>query len=573
MALWKRDRKEESGEDSEERTDSSRHSKANPDSNFDSDSNSNLDGDSKKLEQDDMTCCHRITVCSPVIRELLVTEPVSRYLGRHVTWAHFFSTTSNMALATIVWAFLYFLLGDTMLPTNDGFGLYVLVIFSSFLGRSLSSIPYLNLPPVFGMLLAGLIVRNTGLFNIQEELGVANTAKIRTFCLTFVAIRAGLQLSTTSLKRNPIFLISLAIIPCTMEMFGVTLFCRYVLFYSWNWSFMTGTILACMSPVVTVNCVLALAERGYGEDKGLAAILCTAACIDNVHMISLFAVCYTNLFSNDQDKSEWWSYIPAGLRDTLLGIGTGLCLGIFFVFFPHRSYKYATSYRIICLVSASLMCTTAMAEISISGGGFLASMVLSFIAITGWKILSDSFDTAPFRQATYILWQLVQPILVGVIGADINFNHWTLSRLSLHLLCILIGLSVRSLTILFASFRSPFTWKERLFVIVCWLPKGTLQAAMAPMAYERVRHRANGRMIELAVDVVKVSVLTMLFLAPIGAILINLTGPILLNKITKEEQRRKRELSYLRILSLQPFSHQSVRKKEIKRRLSGVVTA
>ncbi|XP_029052973.1 uncharacterized protein LOC114880765 [Osmia bicornis bicornis] len=96
---------------------------------------------------------------------------------------------------------------------------------------------------------------------------------------------------------------------------------------------------------------------------------------------------------------------------------------------------------------------------------------------------------------------------------------------------------------------------------------------MAPMAYERVRNRGNGRTIELAVDVVKVSVLTMLFLAPIGAILINLTGPILLNKITEEEQRRKRELSYLRILSLQPFSRQLVRQKEIKRRLSGVVTA
>lgn len=244
MAWWKREkdweRKEESGEDSEELSDSSRRSKANPDSNFDSDSNSNLDGHSKKLEQDDMTCCHRITVCSPLIREMLVTEPVSRYLGRHVTWAHFFSTTSNAAIVAIVWTFLYFLVGDTMLPTNDGFGFYVLVIFSSFLGRSLSSIPYLHLPPVFGMLLAGLIVRNTGLYNIQQELGVANIAKIRTFCLTFVAIRAGLQLSTSSLKRNPIFLIRLAVIPCTMEMLVVTLCSRYILFYPWDWSFMTG---------------------------------------------------------------------------------------------------------------------------------------------------------------------------------------------------------------------------------------------------------------------------------------------------------------------------------------------
>lgn len=58
------------------------------------------------------------------------------------------------------------------------------------------------------------------------------------------------------------------------------------------------TILACMSPVVTVNCMLTLAESGYGEDKGLTSLLCTATSIDDVHIVSLFSICFSFVFSN-----------------------------------------------------------------------------------------------------------------------------------------------------------------------------------------------------------------------------------------------------------------------------------
>lgn len=187
-----------------------------------------------------MTCCHRVTICHPLIREMMVTEPVSRHLGRSFTWAKLFHLTTSAGLATLGWAVLYFLLGDTMLPKNDGFGLYALLIFSSWLGTSLSCIPYLHLPPVFGMLVAGMIVGNSGLYHIREGLGVATASKIRTFCLTFIMIRVGLQLSTTSLKMHPIFLMLLAVVPSTMEWLALAMCCKGILSYRWDWSFMAG---------------------------------------------------------------------------------------------------------------------------------------------------------------------------------------------------------------------------------------------------------------------------------------------------------------------------------------------
>lgn len=191
-------------------------------------------------DDDDLTCCHRVTFCPAGIRDIIVTNPVSKYLGQRLTWANLFWTVTSAAMVLIGWAVLYFLLGDRMLPNNDVFGLFVLVIFSYWLGWSLSYIPYLNLPPTFGMLLAGLIVRNSGLYDIHEELGVATVSKIRTFCLTFIVIRAGLQLSSMSLKRHPMLLAMLAIIPCSVEMLVLAICCKYILLYPWDWSFMAG---------------------------------------------------------------------------------------------------------------------------------------------------------------------------------------------------------------------------------------------------------------------------------------------------------------------------------------------
>ncbi|XP_018363833.1 PREDICTED: sodium/hydrogen exchanger 9B1-like isoform X1 [Trachymyrmex cornetzi] len=512
-------------------------------------------------EHDDNTCCHRATFCSPMLREILVTDVIFTCFELQLTWADlfWFVTVSGMTLLT--WAVLYFLLGDMVLPGGSIFGLFVLVIFSYALGWTLAYIPRLNLPPIFGMLLAGIIIRNTDVYNIYDVIGPGTTSKIRTFCLTFIMVRAGLQLTTTALRAHPVFVMILSLVPCTIEMLAVTVICKYLLEFPWNWSFMMGSIVACMSPVITISCMLTLAEQGYGEDKGLLSLLCTAASIDDVHIVALFSICFSFVFSNDDGRTEWWSYIPGGIRDFLLGLIVGIILGFALVFFPHRNHKYSTWYRIGGLTVASLMCTTAASKLTVTGGGYLATIILSFIAIRGWRILTISYDTTPFHRAFYFLWHFVQPILGGVIGADIDFRNWPVSRFGLYLICVLMGISVRSTTAFLTTIRMPFTWKERLFIAIAWVPKGTMQAALAPMAFERARKEGDPTKIELALDVVRISVIAIVFLAPLGAIGMMASGPYLLNKINIEEHRRERELSYLRIVALQPVRRRRKRKK------------
>ncbi|XP_011063021.1 PREDICTED: sodium/hydrogen exchanger 9B1-like [Acromyrmex echinatior] len=480
-----------------------------------------------------------------MLREILVTDVIFTFFDLQLTWADlfWFATVSGMVLLT--WAVLYFLLNDMVLPGGSIFGLFVIVIFSYALGWTLAYIPRLHFPPIFGMLLAGVIIRNTDIYNIYDVIGPSTISKIRIFCLTFIMVRAGLQLTTTALRAHPVFVMILSLVPCTVEMLAVTVLCKYLLEFPWNWALMTGTIVACMSPVITISCMLSLADQGYGEDKGLLSLLCTAASIDDIHIVALFSIWFPFVFSNDDGRTEWWSYIPGGIRDFLLGLIVGIILGFALVFFPHRNHKYSTWYRIGGLTVASLMCTTAASKLAVTGGGYLATIILSFIAIRGWRILTISYDTTPFQKAFYFLWHFVQPILGGVIGADIDFRNWPPSRFGLYLTCVLIGIFVRSSTAFLTTIRMPFTWKERLFIAIAWIPKGTLQAALAPLAFEQAIKEGDPMKIELALDVVRISVIAIIFLAPLGAIGMMSGGPYLLNKISIEEHRRERELSFV----------------------------
>ncbi|XP_046834701.1 putative SLC9B1-like protein SLC9B1P1 [Vespa crabro] len=158
----------------------------------------------------------------------------------------------------------------------------------------------------------------------------------------------------------------------------------------------------------------------------------------------------------------------------------------------------------------------------------------------------------PLRRAMYFLWHFMQPVLVGVIGADIDFKNWSLSRFGLYCTCILIGLTTRCIVAILSTIKTHFSWKERTFIALAWIPKGTLQAALAPMTYERTT-KENPEQIELALDVVRISIVAIVFLAPLGAIVMMISGPILLNKLSMEEHERERRLSYFRIQSLQPI--------------------
>ncbi|KAJ8680470.1 hypothetical protein QAD02_016257 [Eretmocerus hayati] len=525
---------------------------------------------SEIFEDPDESCCHRATICNPYIRDISVMDPVCGCCCEQLTHATLFWLVTVTAMVFMSYAILYLFLGELMLPGGNMFGLFAVIVFAYFLGWSLAYLPLLNLPPVFGMLLAGIMARNFDWYNIHEALGSTVIRKIRTFSVTFVLLRAGLELTHTPLREHPFFVINLAVIPCSLEMITVALGSYLLLQYPWDWAFLTGSILACISPVVPVNCILALADRGYGEDTDIATLLFTAASIDDIHIVSLYSLFFSITFTIDNHaESHWWLYIPPGLRDLIAGVCFGFVLGFFFIFFPHRKDPYVFWYRVVGLVLGSLMCTTGAARFAITGGAFLATIIMSLIATTGWRILTNPFDIKPLRKSVHIMWHFMQPVLAGVIGAEIDLHNWSNPRLILHLIVITFGTTVRLIFAFLATFHTDFSSKERLFIALSWISKGTLQAALAPMTLEQAEKDDDPGEMEKAIDVVRLSVVSVMILAPLGAMIMMMTGPLLLNKTSYEEHQRRRELSYLRLLSLQPVRRR--RSQRIDNRRSRIV--
>lgn len=156
-----------------------------------------------------------------------------------ITWSFLFWLITCMTIVSLTYGTLFFLTGKSMLPDGNLFGLFWLIVTSYFLGWSLAYIPYLNIPPVFGMLLAGILFRANG-YDIHDNIGISTTGKIRTICLTFIMLRAGLQLTTTAIKNHPLFLARLALIPCSIEFLTIGVVSRYILDYPWDWALLNG---------------------------------------------------------------------------------------------------------------------------------------------------------------------------------------------------------------------------------------------------------------------------------------------------------------------------------------------
>ncbi|XP_048509078.1 sodium/hydrogen exchanger 9B1-like [Athalia rosae] len=246
------------------------------------------------------------TRCDWVIRRLRNISATTAILGaRHpnFTWLTIFHWATNLASALLSWALLYFLFGDPAAPGGAIFTLLLLVAAAYCLGWGLTHVPYLHLPPVFGMLVAGVIARNSGLYNIRDTMSPRAMGAVRNFCLTFVMVRSGIQLNTTPLRSHPVFLLILALLPCTLEMFVVTFCFKGLLDFPWDWAFLGGCVIACMSPVVTVNCLLALADQGYGEDQDIAGLLCAACSIDGVHIVAVFSIAFSVVFDGSSEAT------------------------------------------------------------------------------------------------------------------------------------------------------------------------------------------------------------------------------------------------------------------------------
>ncbi|XP_072936443.1 sodium/hydrogen exchanger 9B2-like isoform X2 [Epargyreus clarus] len=447
------------------------------------------------------------------------------------SYRHFAQTLSIFLIGLLVWVIVWIVLGDTAAPGGQLFMLAGLTIAANFGGWLILKIT--TLPQLIGMLIVGIIMKNIGFVNFDESYQHV-CSYIRKIALTIILTRAGLDLDPVAMKKFFLTVIKLALVPWTFECVLCAVMANLLLGLPWNWAFLLSSLFAAVSPAVIVPCLFRLRGKGYGVSKGIPTLVLAVSGIDDAASVAVFGIISSIMFSS----SSLTMNVIQGPLSVIAGIAFGVLCGYLVKYIPERNDAFLVPLRVLLLLAGGLVCIIGSEEIGWSGGGPLAVIAFAFVACKNWADLGWEIEDNPVATAFEIFWMFFEPMLFGVTGAQV-----VLSELppSLMLVCSGITLTcvvLRAVVTSASAVRSNLNMKEKIFVGFAWMAKATVQAALAPVALDEVRKmvtedRPMTQEIQYAEVVITVCIMSIVLTAPLGAIIITITGPRLLSKTTK----------------------------------------
>ncbi|RVE60949.1 hypothetical protein OJAV_G00186000 [Oryzias javanicus] len=437
---------------------------------------------------------------------------------------------TKACLFALLFGGVWSITGEECLPGGNLFGIVVLFISSVLGGKLVGMIQLPTLPPfppLLGMLLAGLLLRNVPYVTTAVYIDTRWSAALRNIALSIILTRAGLGLDPSALQRLKAVCVRVAVGPCTVEASIIAVLSHFLLGLPWVWGFILGFVLAAVSPAVVVPSMLLLQREGYGVEKGIPTLLMAAGSFDDILAITGFSTCLGIAFST----GSTWMTIGKGLLEVVGGVISGLVAGVFLCFFPSNDQQEdLVLRRTLMLVGLSIFSVFFSHVVGFSGAGGLCTLVHSFCAALDWKS-----EKAPVAAMVGRSWDVFQPLLFGLIGAEITISSLSPSTVGLGMACISLGLLLRLMVTFLLVHYAGFNLKEKLFIAVAWLPKATVQAAIGSKALDMAREQEDATLIKFDLDVLTLAVLAILTTAPIGALGIGLAGPRLLACHVKEE--------------------------------------
>lgn len=372
-----------------------------------------------------------------------------------------------------------------------------------------------GLPPLVGMLLAGLGLRNLAA-DLVEAIPENWSVGLRLVALTVILLRAGLGLDLQALARLRGAFLRLSFLPNLAEAATVAVMAGLVFDFPVAWALLLGFVVAAVSPAVVVPGLLDLQNRGYGVAKGIPTMILAAASFDDVVAITGFGLSVSLIFAGSEEPSMALVLLRAPL-ELGLGLGVGVVAGLICGLFG----RGAPWLRFATLAICGLGGVLGGWVVGFTGGGSLAALTVAAVAARQWRT-----GTAPVALALHRVWAVAQPLLFGLIGAAVALSAIESSYVTTGLLILVIGLVVRVSVSYWSVATSEFEARERLFVAVAWVPKATVQAAIGGLALDLARDQGSGPQYELyGTQVLTVAVLAILATAPLGAVAIAKTGP------------------------------------------------
>lgn len=370
----------------------------------------------------------------------------------------------------------------------------------------------LKLPQLIGMLLTGIIL-GPYLLNLLDPKILSISADLRQIALIIILTRAGLNLDINDLKKVGRPAVLMCFVPATFEILGMIIFAPKFLGLGLLDSAILGTVIAAVSPAVVVPKMLKLMEEGYGTDRSIPQLIMAGASVDDVFVIVLFTS-FIGLASNGTFSMLNLIKIPTSI---FFGIFIGFLCAILLIYL-FRKIHIRDSLKVIIILNISFLLVTF--EHSLTGiigfSGLLAIMSIGTGIQAKNTILSKRLSVKYSK-----LWIAAEVMLFVLVGATVNIKY-ALSASIPAILLIITVLIFRMIGVFLCLVGTSLSYRERLFCMIAYCPKATVQAAIGSIPLSMGLPSGN--------IILTVAVLSILITAPLGAFAIDISYRKLLSK-------------------------------------------
>jgi len=381
----------------------------------------------------------------------------------------------------------------------------------------------MRMPGLIGMLLVGIIFGPYVLNWLAPDL-LAISPDLRLIALIVILLRAGFELSRKTLARVGKMVVLLSFIPALCEGFAITLLGPELLGLSYLESAILGAIIGAVSPAVVVPLMIDFIEQRKGAEKGIPTLVLAASSIDDVFVIVIYSV-LIGMYTGHEISIAWkLAGIPIAI---VLGIAVGLGIGIVLYALFERFNPRATKRALIILgISILLVHLEHGLQNLVPFAALLAVMAIGFVILEKRESMAHELS-AKFSK----IWVFAEIILFTMVGSQVNVQVALHTGLAGAVL-IALGLVARSIGTYACLIGSNLNRKERWFVVISYVPKATVQAAIgaAPLAAMQTAHMNT----QPGDVILATAVLSILLTAPLGAWAIVYSGNRILETAATE---------------------------------------
>lgn len=374
----------------------------------------------------------------------------------------------------------------------------------------------LKLPSLMGMIFTGILLSPYA-FNLLDDKILSISPDLRQLALVIILTRAGLSLDVKDLKKVGRPAVLMCFVPACFEILAVVMIAPKLLGVTVLEAAIMGAVVAAVSPAIIVPRMINLIEQKIGKENSIPQLIMAGASVDDIFVIVLFTA-FTDLAKGGDMSLSSFAQIPISI---IMGILVGVLMSTVLIKI-FKKVHLRDSIKVIIILSVSFLLIELQNSLEsiIPMSGLLAIMSMGILIKAKYEMLAVRLSNKYNK-----LWLAAEIVLFVLVGATVNVQYAITAGIPV-VIVILFALMIRMIGVFVCLIKTKLSKKERLFCMIAYTPKATVQAAIGGMPLAMGLSCGN--------IVLTVAVLAILITAPFGAIGIDSTYKKLLCGDNKE---------------------------------------